>query len=187
MFARIALAFLSMLIAQPVLAQVYQWRDEQGKVHFTDTPPPESRNVTEQKLQVNTIQGLDDSELQRTSSRSTLFEDDEENLNPGQLHQKGMVQCAAAIRRMPSLITETQKIGREAVRQKRATQAQLDDAMYKMDTAYKEMKRNEKACASDYAKGGTARLAVNCLADTDDVMSFGLCMKFGEWASTFGQ
>lgn len=186
MFARLALVFLTLLATSAAFAQVYQWRDEQGKVHFTDTPPPESRNVTEQKLQVNTIQGLDDSEVQRTSSRK-MFEDDEEELNPGQLHQKGMVQCAAAIRRMPSLITETQKIGREAVRQKRATQAQLDDAMYKMDTAYKEMKRNEKACASDYAKGGTARLAVNCLADTDDVMSFGLCMKFGEWASTFGQ
>ena len=82
---------------------------------------------------MNTIQGLDDSEVQRTSSRK-MFEDDEEELNPGQLHQKGMVQCAAAIRRMPSLITETQKIGREAVRQKRATQAQLEDAMYKMNT-----------------------------------------------------
>ncbi|MGA4633934.1 DUF4124 domain-containing protein [Pseudomonas solani] len=186
MFARLALVFLTLLTTSSALAQVYQWRDEQGKVHFTDTPPPESRNVTEQKLQVNTIQGLDDSQVQRTSSRK-MFEDDEEELNPGQLHQKGTVQCAAAIRRMPSLIAETQKLGREAVRQKRATQAQLDDAMYKMDAAYKEMKRNEKACASDYVKGGEARLAVNCLADTDDVMTFGLCMKFGEWASTFGQ
>ncbi|BCD87867.1 hypothetical protein PSm6_42740 [Pseudomonas solani] len=57
MFARLALVILTLLATSAAFAQVYQWRDEQGKVHFTDTPPPESRNVTEQKLQVNTIQG----------------------------------------------------------------------------------------------------------------------------------
>lgn len=45
MFARACLATLAIVLSLPASAQVYQWRDEQGRVHFTDTPPPESRNV----------------------------------------------------------------------------------------------------------------------------------------------
>ncbi|MFE1812639.1 DUF4124 domain-containing protein [Metapseudomonas otitidis] len=186
MFARACLATLAIVLSLPASAQVYQWRDEQGRVHFTDTPPPESRNVHEERLQVNTMQGLDDSELtSRSKSSSGLDLDDEDDLNPGQLQQKGVVQCAAAISRMPSLIREAQQLGRERVRQKRITQAQLDEAMYKFDTAYKLLKRNERACVSDYVKGGTPRMAVNCMADTRDVTSFGLCMQFAQWADAF--
>lgn len=36
----LALVSLSLMVA-PVSAQMYRWVDEQGKVHYTDQPPPE--------------------------------------------------------------------------------------------------------------------------------------------------
>lgn len=185
MYARTCLASLALVLSFSSSAEVYQWRDEQGRIHFTDTPPPESRNVQEEKLQVNTMKGLDDSELTSSSHSIKELELDSKELNPGQLHQKGVIQCSTAIARMPSLIREAQQLGRERVRQKRITQAQLDEAMYKFDTVYKVLKRNERACVADYVKGGKGRITMDCMADTKDVMGFGLCMQFAQWAEAF--
>jgi hypothetical protein len=37
---RAALFALTFLIALPAAAQVYQWKDKDGKTHYTDVPPP---------------------------------------------------------------------------------------------------------------------------------------------------
>ena len=43
--ARSACFFLGLMLlaAQPALAQLYKWTDENGKVHFSDKPPPEKK------------------------------------------------------------------------------------------------------------------------------------------------
>ncbi|AOE86470.1 DUF4124 domain-containing protein [Pseudomonas sp. TCU-HL1] len=179
MLPRLAFVTLALLLAQPLSAQVYQWRDADGKVHFTDTPPPQSRSVETQDLQVNGMQPV------QAPQPEPAAESHEPTLNPGQLHQKGLQQCSTAIARMPSLINETQKLGRAAVRQEKISQNQLDKAMYKMDDFYKGLKRNERECVSEYVASEKARNSVDCLADTPDVLSFGQCMQFAEWAETF--
>jgi glutaredoxin len=40
--SRIALAFFIAALAGPASAQVYRWTDEQGRVRYSDTPPPAS-------------------------------------------------------------------------------------------------------------------------------------------------
>lgn len=48
---------IAMLVqAAPVGAEIYQWRDEQGQLHFSDKAPPAGVAVEEKTLQTN--QGL---------------------------------------------------------------------------------------------------------------------------------
>ncbi|WP_407277696.1 DUF4124 domain-containing protein [Aromatoleum evansii] len=37
---RLSLLALSLTLALPATAQVYQWRDAQGRINYSDTPPP---------------------------------------------------------------------------------------------------------------------------------------------------
>lgn len=37
---RVPLLVMSLLLALPATAQVYQWRDAQGRMNYSDTPPP---------------------------------------------------------------------------------------------------------------------------------------------------
>jgi hypothetical protein len=175
MHPRFALAALALLLSQSLAAQVYQWRDADGKVHFTDTPPPQSRAVESNHQQV---ESLDVAPLAETQPQAPVF-------NSSQLHEKGAQKCAAAIARMPTLINDTQKLGRDAVRKQKISQDQLDKAMYRMDDFYKGLKRNERECVNDYVASEKNRTSIDCLADTADVLTFGQCMQFAEWAETF--
>jgi 2-methylaconitate cis-trans-isomerase PrpF len=183
MSPRIALAALALLLAQPLAAQVYQWRDADGKLHFTDTPPPQSREVESPDLQVNSVDAVPTQAAEPAAgAQATALE---RQGNAGTLLEKGRMQCSTAIARMPTLINETQKLGRDGVRKQKITQDQLDKAMYRMDDFYKGLKRNERECLSEYLASEKSRTAVDCLADTPDVLSFGQCMQFADWAETF--
>lgn len=181
MLPRLALAALALLLVQPLAAQVYQWRDADGKLHFTDTPPPQSRAVQSDQQLVNGMDAMPIAQPEPAVAQPSQAP----ALNAGQLQQKGMQQCSTAIARMPSLINETQKLGRDAVRKEKITQNQLDKAMYKMDDFYKGLKRNERECVSEYVASDKSRTSIDCLADTPDVLTFGQCMQFVEWAETF--
>lgn len=37
---------LAMLLAAPAVAEIYQWKDADGKVHFTDQPPANQKSNT---------------------------------------------------------------------------------------------------------------------------------------------
>lgn len=41
--ARHALGGLILLLCAPLAAEVYKWRDDQGRLHFTDEPPPRAQ------------------------------------------------------------------------------------------------------------------------------------------------
>lgn len=43
---RLSLLVLSMTLALPAAAQVYQWRDAQGRINYSDTPPPTGAGKT---------------------------------------------------------------------------------------------------------------------------------------------
>jgi len=175
-------ALLALSCCLPAWAQVYQWRDAEGKPHFTDTPPPQSLKVEAQHLQVNSVQGA--AEPEQGGERAMA---EGEELKPAQLQQKAALQCSVSIVRMPALINETQKLGREAVRQGKTSQRQLDEAMIQMDDAYLQMKRNERECIGAYLADGESRHGADCMADTQDVVSFGQCMQFAEWTKVFGK
>ncbi|MDH4558038.1 DUF4124 domain-containing protein [Pseudomonas sp. BN417] len=183
MSPRIALATLALLLAQPLAAQVYKWRDADGKLHFTDTPPPQSREVESPDLQVHSIEAARTRPDEPAAGAQATTQ--QHQASPSELQEKGRMQCSTAIARMPSLINETQKLGRDGVRKQKITQDQLDKAMYRMDDFYKGLKRNERECLSEYLASDKSRTSVDCLADTPDVLSFGQCMQFADWAETF--
>ncbi|MCO6055482.1 DUF4124 domain-containing protein [Pseudomonas sp. MOB-449] len=181
MLPRLAFAALAVLLSQSLAAQVYQWRDADGKLHFTDTPPPQSRAIESDHQRA----GSQDAAPLAQSEPIAEAELQAPAFNPSQLHEKGKQQCSTAIARMPTLINDTQKLGRDAVRKQKISQNQLDNAMYKMDDFYKGLKRNERECVSDYVASEKSRTSIDCLADTSDVLTFGQCMQFAEWAETF--
>lgn len=183
MSPRIALVTLALLLAQPLAAQVYKWRDADGKLHFTDTPPPQSREVESPDLQVHSVDAAPrkPDEPAAGAQATTL----QHQASSNELQEKGRMQCSTAIARMPSLINETQKLGRDGVRKQKITQDQLDKAMYRMDDFYKGLKRNERECLNEYLASEKSRTELDCLADTPDVLSFGQCMQFADWAETF--
>lgn len=58
MASRILLMALLMLVVPPLAAEIYQWKDEQGNVHFSDEPPPDAKTETRQvtpETNTNTI------------------------------------------------------------------------------------------------------------------------------------
>ncbi len=181
MLPRFAFAALALLLSQSLAAQVYQWRDADGKVHFTDTPPPQSHAVKSDHQRVESLTAAPLAQPEAMAEAPSRVPAS----NTSQLHEKGTQQCSAAIVRMPTLINDTQKLGRDAVRKQKISQDQLDKAMYKMDDFYKGLKRNERECVSDYVASEKSRTSIDCLADTPDVLTFGQCMQFAEWAETF--
>jgi len=42
-----------LLFSASVSAQIYNWVDETGKIHYTDQPPPPHVNTKEQRLNIN--------------------------------------------------------------------------------------------------------------------------------------
>ena len=55
--AALRLLLLALLIAPlPAGAEVYKWTDAQGRLHYSDSPPPEvkAKQVT---IKINSIQG----------------------------------------------------------------------------------------------------------------------------------
>lgn len=46
---RPSLALLALLTALPVAAQIYSWKDKDGKIHYSDTPPPTGEIKTLQR------------------------------------------------------------------------------------------------------------------------------------------
>ena len=51
-----ALALLAARIALPAFADMYKWIDENGKVHYTDSPPP-GKKAKKLDLKINSISG----------------------------------------------------------------------------------------------------------------------------------
>jgi glutaredoxin len=49
------LALLALPLA--VSADIYRWTDAQGKVHYSDSPPPEAK-AKQVKIKINSIEGL---------------------------------------------------------------------------------------------------------------------------------
>jgi len=41
-----SLLVLALIVAVPAAAQVYQWRDAEGRLHYSDVPPPQGEAIT---------------------------------------------------------------------------------------------------------------------------------------------
>lgn len=66
--------FLALLfVAGAALAQQYRWIDEQGRVHYTDTPPPPTAKGVEKKnLKGNAVGEQQNTQLAKASRNSPV-------------------------------------------------------------------------------------------------------------------
>lgn len=54
----IVIFMLLLSVAAPATAEIFKWTDEQGKVHFTDSPPKDQR-VEQVEVKVNTYTAVE--------------------------------------------------------------------------------------------------------------------------------
>ncbi|HYY59826.1 MAG TPA: glutaredoxin family protein [Burkholderiales bacterium] len=76
MMLRTLLALSALLAAQLAVAQQYRWVDENGRVHYTDTPPPPTaRDVERKRMKGNAVgaQGSYELAAAMKSSPVTLY------------------------------------------------------------------------------------------------------------------
>jgi glutaredoxin len=73
MTLRSLVMLIAALAAQAALAQQYRWLDEQGRVHYTDTPPPPTaRSVEKKKLKANAVGTQPNYELSQAMKTSPV-------------------------------------------------------------------------------------------------------------------
>ena len=71
---RASLFVAGMLCASAALAQQYRWIDEQGRVHYTDTPPPPTATGVEKKNLARKATGRqDDPQLAKAAKESPVI------------------------------------------------------------------------------------------------------------------
>lgn len=75
--------FLAAFLATPALAELYQWKDENGRVHFSDTKPGGT------SANVNTVQQPD---AQRPSGRKNADNNNTSNTSSTQERQQRLLQ-----------------------------------------------------------------------------------------------
>lgn len=134
--ATLAVAILSLLAALPVGAEIYSWRDKEGKVHYSDQPPANG--------DVKVLRGG----VQRSPSRSTTEAPAEsadagqgqsaqgQNPAPAQNPPQGQAKAPAADSK-PKTAAEQE----QAFRQRRAEAAEAQAKADKENAAKAERER----------------------------------------------
>ncbi len=51
--------FFLFVVSPSVVAEIYQWRDENGKLHFSDSPPPEAKAEKKELQSINVGDSLE--------------------------------------------------------------------------------------------------------------------------------
>jgi len=57
-----------LLLLKPVIAEVYQWRDEHGRLQFSDSPPPQQLGKTSPKVETIKLEPI--SEVQSVKPKA---------------------------------------------------------------------------------------------------------------------
>jgi glutaredoxin len=70
---RAHLILTALLVAQPAAAQQYRWLDENGRVHYSDTPPPPTaRDVQQKRMKGNAVGAQGSYELSEAMKNSPV-------------------------------------------------------------------------------------------------------------------
>ncbi len=56
-FRHLVLSVLCLALAAPASAQIYRWVDSKGKVHFSDSPPPDTKRLQAVKAPSRPVDG----------------------------------------------------------------------------------------------------------------------------------
>ncbi|QDF96774.1 hypothetical protein CJ010_09655 [Azoarcus sp. DD4] len=123
--ATLTIAALSLLTALPVGAEIYSWRDKDGKIHYSDQAPPSG--------DVKVLRGG----VQRPSSRNAA---PAEGATEGAAQEQGQTQAKpAATETKPKTAADQE----QAFRQRRAEAA---EAQAKADKENKNSAERERNC-----------------------------------------
>ena len=91
---------LALSITSIASAKIYKWTDEQGKTHYTATPPPAKLKTKSQEFKVNKI---------KSSSLSNNSNKTETELGANTV-KFAKSKCKNAIRKVPQLIREMERV-----------------------------------------------------------------------------
>ncbi|MEM7282372.1 MAG: DUF4124 domain-containing protein [Pseudomonadota bacterium] len=155
---------LSMLLVCPsvMAAKVYKWVDENGKVHYSDTP-----RASASKVVMESSKPASDS-LANTTAKSATVE---------KAHQ---VLCQKATRNMKRFIPDIEEMAKQAMEMDpSASKADFQEAM----SALQELKRVPasaltNSCVNDYDTDDQARSFATCFGEANSAMEASVCMAF---------
>lgn len=171
---KMILISLSLTIPSVTMAKVYKWTDEQGKVHYTATPPPAKLKTKSKEFKVNKVKS---SSLTNSSSSS---EDTDTNSEKFAVNK-----CEKALEKVPQLLKQMEKVVEEAY-----STGKISEKDYKLANIHiKEERSKPKAtvseCLKDYNAGGREKndilnLANNSVEDAFQLMAMGAALEQAE-------
>ena len=152
-------AFLAMGTAAH--AEVYKWVDEDGNVHFTDTPPPM------QKTEEVKIHGSSNSSRDYTSTR---------DLGDQASATNDRALCAKAV----SNLSRFSSVWERKIRAKMpsmapAEKANAEQALRELKANIQEAKKDMSQCTKDLDNGDN-RAAAECMADAPNADAAMFCV-----------
>lgn len=158
-------AALLMVITGPVGAEIYKWVDQDGNVHFSDSPP-----VQEEHEQVEVRE-----DVSRQSRRTDVAGDsDGDGTNLAQ-------RCNSAGRNLKRLGPQLQSMALSGAREANASASEIAE----LQRGFAELNNTSVAefsreCRREYHSDPQAKALVDCFAEADEVMTAALCMAFSE-------
>lgn len=149
-FLSIIGAITLVFLAQPATAEMYKWTDKNGKVHYTQTPPPadaKSENI-EAEIRLSTGK-LGNTPPAPTSSQTQdpLEQAKQEGKTSEQQHREFCEQQADLLKKLAanSLVRWQDKEGEPRYLTAEEKQGKMDEIQKNLDTMCKpEMFRNSK-------------------------------------------
>ena len=174
---RIFVLLLSMImllsVATTSLAQIYRWVDKDGKVHYTNTPPP-SEEVTKVTRGSDSSSSDDDTDSEESSEEANDEDGESEEASESKSSQQAerREMCSRAVRELGSAIDGYLDGARKNLKSGHITQAQYDEV--RNGFANMRSKASVSHCRS--AKGSDLEL-YECLADNYGDVVFS-CKQF---------
>ena len=134
---RIAFAVAVLLAAATSGAQVYEWKDEKGKTHFSDKPPPGS--VRAQQIGASPASGASGSGSKTTADRELEYrkrqKDAQDKAEKDQKDRAANTERKESCEAARRLLATLESGERVALRDEQGERYYMDDAQLEQETA----------------------------------------------------
>jgi len=166
---------LAFSIPSITMAKVYKWTDEQGKTHYTATPPPAKLKTKSKEFKIN--------KTKSSSLTNNLNESNSETEDNPEEYVRS--KCNQAINKVPQLIREMERVVEKGYSAGKIPEKDYKLAKSQIRQEKTKPKPSMSECISDYNKGGRKKndivnLANNSVEDAFQLMAMGAALEQAE-------
>lgn len=168
---RNTLLILTLLVAPwSAQAEIYKWTDANGKVHFSDQPPAQTKQKHE-TVAPPKVNGFGGSDVQKHNERSLITDRNESGASSGGRSDDYRSKCQAAARNIRNAIPELRQMisAKEAETGQKAPNGGAE-AFEQLATML-----GQADCGSTASTDAKLRRIVDCVSEAQGVMGLGFC------------